>query len=125
MMYPTNATLSIRPGTTPPISSFEIEIPDRLPRSTVRADGGISMSTAPIAMIGPVASTGLYPRDSMTGSINDPSMAVVDGRARYGREHRACDHRDDREPPRNLTNQALDAVDHLQGEPGMKQDLAH
>ena len=35
------------------------------------------MSTAPIAMIGPVASTGLYPRDSMTGSINDPSMAVV------------------------------------------------
>src|SRR5215472_4211488 len=28
-------------------------------------------------MIGPVASTGLYPRDSITGSINDPSMAVV------------------------------------------------
>src|SRR5262249_15902006 len=77
MMYPTNATLSIRPGTTPPISSFEIETPDRLPSSTVRAEGGISMSTASIAMIGPVASTGLYPRDSMTGSINDPSMAVV------------------------------------------------
>src|SRR5215510_5224174 len=77
MMYPTNATLSIRPGTTPPISSFEIEIPDRLPSSTVRAEGGINISTAPIAMIGHVASTGLYPRDSMTGSINDPSMAVV------------------------------------------------
>ena len=54
-----------------------MEMPDRLPSSTVRADGGISISTAPIAMIGPVASTGLYPRDSMTGSINDPSMAVV------------------------------------------------
>ena len=35
------------------------------------------MSTAPIAMIGPVARTGLYPRDSITGSINEPSIAVV------------------------------------------------
>ncbi len=52
------AKLRIRPGTTPPISSFEIEMPDRLPSSTVRADGGISMSTAPIAMIGPVAMVG-------------------------------------------------------------------
>ena len=48
----------MRPGTTPPISNFEIEIPDRLPSSTVSADGGISMSTAPIAMIGPVANAG-------------------------------------------------------------------
>src|SRR6266851_10150796 len=77
MMYTTKARLSTRPGMIPPISSFDIEIPERLPSSTVSAEGGISMSTAPIAMRGPVASTGLYPRDSMTGSINDPSMAVV------------------------------------------------
>jgi len=37
---------------------LEIEMPDRLPSRTVRAEGGISMSTAPIAMIGPVAITG-------------------------------------------------------------------
>ena len=48
----------ISPGTMPPTSSLEMEIPERLPSSTVSADGGISMSTAPIAMIGPVASTG-------------------------------------------------------------------
>src|SRR4051812_8536450 len=77
MMYTTNATLRMRPGMTPPISSFEIEMPERLPRSTVSAEGGISISTAPMAMIGPVAITGLYPRESMTGSINEPSMAVV------------------------------------------------
>ena len=52
------ATLRISPGTTPPIRSFEIEMPERLPRSTVSAEGGISMSTAPIAMIGPVAIAG-------------------------------------------------------------------
>jgi hypothetical protein len=46
------------PGTTPPISNLEMEMPDRLPSSTVSADGGMSISTAPIAMIGPVASTG-------------------------------------------------------------------
>ena len=45
-------------GTMPPTSSLEIEMPDRLPSSTVSAEGGISMSTAPIAMIGPVAMVG-------------------------------------------------------------------
>ena len=52
------ARLKISPGTTPPINSLEMEMPDRLPSSTVSADGGISMSTAPIAMIGPVAKAG-------------------------------------------------------------------
>ena len=47
-----------QPGTMPPISSFEIEMPDRLPSSTVSAEGGISMSTPPIAMIGPIAMVG-------------------------------------------------------------------
>src|SRR5437588_7099277 len=58
MMYTTKATLRIKPGTTPPISSFDMEIPERLPSSTVSAEGGMSMSTAPIAMIGPVANAG-------------------------------------------------------------------
>src|SRR2546430_2015856 len=61
----------------PPISSFEMEMPERLPSSTVSAEGGISMSTAPIAMSGPVAIVGWYPRDSITGSIRLPSIAVV------------------------------------------------
>jgi hypothetical protein len=54
----TNATESTSPGTTPPIKSFEIEIPESEPSSTVSADGGISMSTAPIAITGPHASRG-------------------------------------------------------------------
>src|SRR5262249_18465450 len=58
MMYATNATDNIRPGTMPPISNFEIEIPERLPSSTVSAEGGMSMSTAPIAIIGPAAMMG-------------------------------------------------------------------
>ena len=58
MMYTTNATLRMRPGTTPPINSFDMEIPERLPSSTVSAEGGISMSTAPIAISGPVAMVG-------------------------------------------------------------------
>jgi hypothetical protein len=33
-------------------------MPDRLPRRTVSAEGGISMSTAPIAISGPVAMVG-------------------------------------------------------------------
>ena len=33
-------------------------MPERLPSSTVSADGGISMSTAPMAMMGPVAMVG-------------------------------------------------------------------
>ena len=48
----------ISPGTMPPTSSFDIEMPDRLPSSTVSAEGWISRSTAPIAMIGPVAMVG-------------------------------------------------------------------
>ena len=33
-------------------------MPARLPSSTVRAEGGISMSTPPMAMIGPMAMLG-------------------------------------------------------------------
>ena len=33
-------------------------MPDSEPSSTVSAEGGISMSTAPMAMMGPVASVG-------------------------------------------------------------------
>src|SRR3954469_2508656 len=58
MMYATKATERIRPGTTPPTSSCEIEMPEKLPSSTVSAEGGISMSTAPIAITGPVAMVG-------------------------------------------------------------------
>ncbi len=57
-IHNTNATDKITPGTTPPISSLEIEMPDNEPNNTVNADGGISMSTAPIAMIGPAAMVG-------------------------------------------------------------------
>ena len=57
-IHTTKASDRISPGITPPIRSLEIEMPDSEPSSTVSADGGISMSTAPIAMIGPVASFG-------------------------------------------------------------------
>ncbi len=57
-IHSTNATERIMPGTTPPISSLEIEMPDSEPSNTVRADGGISMSTAPMAMMGPAAIVG-------------------------------------------------------------------
>ena len=43
------------PGTTPATSSPVMEMPARLPSSTVMAEGGISMSTPPMAMIGPMA----------------------------------------------------------------------
>ena len=40
------------------MSNPEIEMPARLPSSTVSADGGMSMSTPPIAMMGPMAMLG-------------------------------------------------------------------
>ena len=54
----TNPIESRIPGTIPPISKPEIEMLARLPSRTDNALGGISMSTAPIAMIGPVAMVG-------------------------------------------------------------------
>ena len=51
-------TARIRPGMIPPISKPLMEIPDKLPSNTVRPEGGISMSTAPMAMIGPMARLG-------------------------------------------------------------------
>ena len=53
-----NIALMIRPGMMPPIRRPEIEMPARLPSSTVSAEGGISMSTPPIPMIGPIAMLG-------------------------------------------------------------------
>jgi hypothetical protein len=57
-MYAMKSTDRISPGVTPPTSSLEIEMPDRLPSSTVSAEGGINMSTAPMAMTGPAAIVG-------------------------------------------------------------------
>ena len=50
--------LIISPGMMPAMSSPEIEMPARLPSSTVSAEGGISISTPPMPMIGPVAIRG-------------------------------------------------------------------
>ena len=72
-----NNALKIRPGTMPPISSPEIEIPARLPSNTASPDGGIRMSTPPMARIGPIAVFGSYFRSSICGSSSEPSMAVV------------------------------------------------
>ena len=46
------------PGKTPPMSNLEMEMPDKEPSKTVSAEGGINMSTAPMAMMGPVAMVG-------------------------------------------------------------------
>ena len=58
MIQPRNISAITMPGTTPAISRPEIEMPARLPSSTVNADGGISMSTPPMAMLGPMARRG-------------------------------------------------------------------
>ncbi len=42
----------------PATSSFEIDMPARLPSSTASADGGISIAMPPVAMIGPIAMRG-------------------------------------------------------------------
>ena len=52
-------------------------MPESEPNKTVSAEGGINISSAPMAMIGPAAMVGWYPRASITGSINEPSIAVV------------------------------------------------
>jgi hypothetical protein len=86
----------------------------------------MSISTAPIAMIGPVASTGLYPRDSITGSINEPSIAVVaivdpEMAEKIVPATTATTAR----RPGHLADQTLDAINDLQCKPGMKKNLAH
>ena len=58
MIHATKQMDSNKPGTTPPMSSLEIEMPDKEPSKTVKAEGGMSMSTAPMAMMGPVAMVG-------------------------------------------------------------------
>ena len=46
---------SFNPANMPPTSNPVIEMPPRLPRSTARPEGGIRMSTPPIARVGPIA----------------------------------------------------------------------
>ena len=58
MIQPRNIAAIITPGTRPAINSPLMEIPARLPSRTVSADGGMSMSTPPMAMMGPMASRG-------------------------------------------------------------------
>ena len=50
-----NTKLSSNPGITPPMRRPVIEMPDKPPSSTARPEGGISMSTAPIAFLRKVA----------------------------------------------------------------------
>ena len=96
------------------------------PSSTVSAEGGISMSTAPIAMIGPVAMRRVIAaRQHHRQHQRAEHRRGRDGRAGDRREHRAGDDRDDREPARHLRDQPLDAVDHLDREAGVEQHLAH
>ena len=45
----------ISPGMAPAIRMAAIEMPDRLPSSTARLDGGISMAIPPVPRIGPIA----------------------------------------------------------------------
>ena len=61
----------------PAISNFEIDIPARLPSTTASAEGGISMAIPPVAIIGPMAILGWYPRRSISGSKMLPSIAVL------------------------------------------------
>ena len=46
------------PGSTPAMRSPLIEMPDRLPKSTASAEGGISMAMPPVPRIGPMAIEG-------------------------------------------------------------------
>jgi hypothetical protein len=77
MMYATKVIDSRMPGTIPANSSLVIDMLERLPNSTIRAEGGISMSTPPIAITGPMANVGWYFFSSITGVIDRPSIAVV------------------------------------------------
>ena len=65
------------PGTIPAISSAAIGCSARLASRTASADGGISMAIPPVAMIGPMANFGAYPRSTIWGSRTLPSRAVL------------------------------------------------
>jgi hypothetical protein len=58
MIHTTNAIDKITPGMTPPMSNLEMEMPESEPNKTVNAEGGINISTAPMAMMGPAAMVG-------------------------------------------------------------------
>ena len=61
----------------PAISSAPMLSPARLPSSTPREDGGISMARPPVPMMGPMDMCGAYPRRVISGIISEPSMAVL------------------------------------------------
>src|SRR5690606_6582475 len=54
----TKRTANSPPGTMPPMSSCDMEMPARLPSMTASAEGGISMAMPPTAMMGPMAILG-------------------------------------------------------------------
>src|SRR5690554_226757 len=74
--YSRNRTANSTPGTMPPMSNCDMEMPARLPNMTASAEGGISMAMPPTAMMGPIAIFGWYPRRSISGSSVPPIMAV-------------------------------------------------
>src|SRR5215467_5854919 len=110
-----NRALRIRPGTMPPTSRPEIEMPARLPNSTARPDGGIRMSTPPIARIGPIAVLGSYLRSSICGNSSEPSIAVVDRFHRQAgvEQHFAHQHKERNRHERKLRDRQLLVADHL------------
>jgi CRP-like cAMP-binding protein len=54
-----------------------MEMLAKLPNKTISAEGGINMSTPPMAMMGPMASEGWYFFSNMMGVMERPNMAVV------------------------------------------------
>ena len=90
-------------------AACEIEMPDRLPSSTVSAEGGISMSTRADRHDRP----GRHGRVIAAREHHRQHQAAQhggggDGGAGDRREHRAGDHRDHRQPPGHAADQALD-----------------
>jgi hypothetical protein len=93
---PIKATLSIRPA-RPADQKLEIEIPERLPSKTVSADGGMSMSTAPIAMIGPVARTDCIHATASPAASTNRASPWSRSSIPISLEDRSCDDCDDGE----------------------------
>ena len=122
----------IRPGMMPAISRSDTDTLSRLTllasvaSSTVSADGGISMSTPPIAMIGPSPSTDDSRARSISGSSDWPSIAVV-AIVEPDRAEKIVPprHRHDRQPPGHGEDQAVDGVDGAEGDAAAQQDVAH
>ena len=61
----------------PANKSLVMEMLAKLPNKTISAEGGINMSTPPMAMMGPMANEGWYFFSNMMGVMERPNMAVV------------------------------------------------